>query len=341
MLVDEVVLKLSGGRGGNGALSFRREKFVPRGGPDGGNGGRGGSVLLVADRGRHTLAAYRYRPSYRAEAGGHGSGNNRQGRSGEDLRLRVPAGTAAYDDETGVLLGDLVTDGAVLTVAAGGRGGRGNAVFRTPTNQAPRRVEPGETGASRAVRLELRLLADVGLVGFPNAGKSSFIARVSAARPKVADYPFTTLTPNLGLVRLGDDAEFVVADLPGLIPGASRGAGLGTRFLKHLSRTAFLVYFVDVSDASGREPAADLGVHQREVTLYGGELPGKPALVAGNKTDILADRARLAALSAAAADAGLPFFAVSAATGAGCGALVADLGARVAGQAGGAGGEDS
>lgn len=331
MLVDEVVIRLAGGRGGNGALSFRREKFVPRGGPDGGNGGRGGSVVLVADHGRHTLAAYRYRPSYRAAAGGHGSGNNRQGRSGEDLLLRVPAGTAAYDDDTGVLLGDLVEDGNSLTVADGGRGGRGNAVFRTATNQAPRRVEPGAAGVFRTVRLELRLLADVGLVGFPNAGKSSFIARVSAARPRIADYPFTTLTPNLGLVRLGDDAEFVIADLPGLIPGASRGAGLGTRFLKHLSRTAFLVYFVDVSESSEREPAADLGVLQREVTLYGGELPGKPALVVGNKTDILADGARLAELSAAAAAAGLPFFAVSAATGEGCAALAADLGGRVAG----------
>lgn len=331
MLVDEVVLRLAGGRGGNGVRSFRREKFVPRGGPDGGNGGRGGSVVLMADRGRHTLAAYRYRPSYRGDAGGHGSGNNRQGRSGEDLLLMVPAGTAAYDEETGVLLGDLVEDGSTLTVAAGGRGGRGNSVFRTPTNQAPRRAEPGEEGVSRTVRLELRLLADVGLVGFPNAGKSSFIARVSAARPRIADYPFTTLTPNLGLVRLGDDTEFVVADLPGLIPGASQGAGLGTRFLKHLSRTAFLVYFVDVSESSGRAPASDLGVLRREVTCYGGNLPGKPALVVGNKTDILEDGTRLEALAGAAAESDLPFFAVSAATGDGCSALAAELGVRVAG----------
>ena len=330
-MIDEVVVKLAGGRGGNGALSFRREKFVPRGGPDGGNGGRGGSVVLIADRGRHTLGAYRFRPSYRAAAGGHGSGNNRQGRSGQDLLLRVPAGTAAFDEETGVLLGDLVEDGNSLTVAPGGRGGRGNAVFRTPTNQAPRRTEPGEPGAARTVRLELRLLADVGLVGFPNAGKSSFIARVSAARPRIAEYPFTTLTPNLGLVRLGDDGEFVVADLPGLIPGASQGAGLGTRFLKHLSRTAFLVYFVDLSESSERAPADDLGVLQREVTLYGGDLPGKPALVVGNKTDILGDDGRLQALSAAARSSRLPFFAISAATGEGCAALVAELGARVAG----------
>ncbi len=331
MLIDEVVLSLSGGRGGQGAVSFRREKFVPRGGPDGGNGGRGGRVLLVADRGRNTLAAYRYRPSYRASAGGNGSGNNRQGRSGEDVVLRVPAGTAAFDHDSGILLGDLVRDGDTLTVAAGGRGGRGNAVFRTATNQAPRRVEPGEPGTSRAVRLELRLLADVGLVGFPNAGKSSFIARVSAARPRIGDYPFTTLTPNLGFVRVADDAEFVVADLPGLIPGASQGAGLGTRFLKHLSRTAFLAYFVDVSEFSCREPAEDLAVLQEEVVRYGAGLCDKPALVVGNKTDILSGETRLDSLSGAASASGLPFFAISAVTGDGCRALTAALGTRVAG----------
>lgn len=334
MLVDEVVLNLSGGSGGNGVASFRREKFVPRGGPDGGSGGRGGSVLLLADRGRNTLAAYRYRPSYRAGAGGHGSGNNRQGRSGEDLVLRVPAGTAAFDQQTGVLLGDLVVTGDTLTAAAGGRGGRGNAVFRTATNQAPRRAEPGEPGVCRTVRLELRLLADVGLVGFPNAGKSSFIARVSAARPRIGDYPFTTLTPNLGLVRIADDAEFVIADLPGLIPGASRGAGLGVRFLKHLSRTAFLVYFVDVSESSGRRPAADLAALREEVSRYGRGLPDKPALVVGNKIDILAETSPLEALSAAASLGGFPFFAVSAATGRGCRDLVAALGARVASPSG-------
>ncbi len=330
MLVDEVVLRLHGGRGGDGIVSFRREKFVPRGGPDGGNGGRGGSVVAVADRGRRTLAAYRFRPDYRAECGGRGSGNNRQGRSGEDLVLRAPAGTAAFDQETGILLGDLVEPGDSLTLAPGGRGGRGNAVFRTPTNQAPRRAEPGEPGLSRVVRLELRLLADVGLVGFPNAGKSSFIARVSAARPRIGDYPFTTLSPNLGFVRIADDHEFVIADLPGLIPGAHRGAGLGTRFLKHLSRTAFLAYFVDVSESSERDPAADLAVLRDEVIRYGAGLPAKPALVVGNKTDILADPARLEALAAAAAAGSLPFFAVSAATGEGCRALVAGLGARLA-----------
>ena len=330
MLVDEVILKLRGGRGGNGVCSFRREKFVPRGGPDGGNGGRGGDVVLVADPGRNTLAAYRYRPDYRAPKGGHGSGNRRQGRSGEHLVLRVPAGTAVFDHETGALLGDLVGGGDRLVAAGGGRGGRGNAVFRTATNQAPRRAEPGEPGAARTVRLELRLLADIGLVGFPNAGKSSFIARVSRARPRIADYPFTTLTPNLGFVRLSDDTEFVIADLPGIIRGASRGAGLGIRFLKHLSRTAFVVYFVDVSESSGRNPPADLAALRGEITAFGAGLPEKPAVVAANKTDILRDSGRLRTLAEAAERHGLPCFAVSAATGSGCRRLVSQLGRLLA-----------
>lgn len=329
-LVDEAAVLLEGGRGGNGAVSFRREKFVPRGGPDGGNGGRGGDVVLAADPGRHTLAAYRFRPSYRGGAGGHGSGNNRQGRAGADLILRVPAGTAVFDRDSGVLLGDLAAAGDRLTAAPGGRGGRGNAVFRTPTNQAPRRVEPGEAGLRREVRLELRLLADVGLLGFPNAGKSSFIARVSAARPRIADYPFTTLRPNLGMVRLDDDTEFVIADLPGVLPGASRGAGMGNRFLKHLSRTALLVYFVDASEASNRRPEEDLAVLREEVLRFGAGLPEKPALVAGNKTDLVDDGARLERLHRAAASLDLPFFALSAATGNGCRRLTAALGARLA-----------
>lgn len=329
-LVDEAAVLLEGGRGGNGAVSFRREKFVPRGGPDGGNGGRGGEVVLVADPGRHTLAAYRFRPSYRGGAGGHGSGNNRQGRAGADRLLRVPAGTAVFDRESGVLLGDLARAGDRLKAAPGGRGGRGNAVFRTPTNQAPRRAEPGEPGLRREIRLELRLLADVGLLGFPNAGKSSFIARVSGARPRIADYPFTTLRPNLGLVRLDDDTEFVIADLPGVLPGASRGAGMGNRFLKHLSRTALLVYFVDASEASTRNPEEDLAVLREEAVRFGAGLPEKPALVAGNKTDLVDDGARLESLRRAAAALDLPFFALSAATGSGCRALTAALGARLA-----------
>ncbi len=329
MLVDEVVLRIAGGNGGNGARSFRREKFVPRGGPDGGSGGRGGNVVLVADGRRNTLATYRYRPSYRAGAGAHGRGQNRQGRSGEDLLLRVPRGTAAFDHASGVLLGDLVEEGQTLVVAAGGRGGRGNSVFRTPTNQAPRRAEPGEAAEEREIRLELRLLADVGLVGFPNAGKSSFIARVSAARPRISDYPFTTLSPNLGLVRVGEETELVVADLPGIIPGASEGAGLGLRFLKHLSRTALVVYFVDLSESSGRHPASDFGVLRDEVRNYGGGLAAKPAVVVGNKTDIVRGTDRIRSLERVAAGAGLRCFAVSAATGDGCADLTRALAARL------------
>ncbi len=335
MLVDEVVLRLHGGRGGNGIVSFRREKFVPRGGPDGGNGGRGGDVVLVADPGRNTLAAYRFRPDYRAGKGGHGGGNNRQGRSGSDLALRVPAGTAVFDGDTGELLGDLVAGGDRLVAAAGGRGGRGNAVFRTATNQAPRRSEPGEPGLRRTVRLELRLLADVGLLGFPNAGKSSFIARVSRARPRIAEYPFTTLIPNLGFVRLSDDTEFVIADLPGIIEGASDGAGLGTRFLKHLSRTSFIVYFIDIAEASGRDPVADFHALGAELTRYGRGLADKPAVVTANKIDILESSTRLDRLRAAAEAQGLPLFATSAATGAGCRELVRGLGARLAARAAG------
>ncbi len=331
MLVDEARIRVAGGNGGNGAVSFRREKFVPRGGPDGGGGGVGGDVVLEAVRGRHTLAALRFRPSYRAGNGGHGGGSRKQGRSGKQLTIQAPAGTAVFDAESGVLLGDLVEDGDRLVVATGGRGGRGNAVFRTPTNQAPRRAEPGEPGVSREIRLELRLLADVGLLGFPNAGKSSFIARVSAARPRVADYPFTTLTPSLGMVRLDPETEFVIADLPGIIPGASEGAGLGIRFLKHLSRTAFVVFFVDVSDASGRDPVADFEVLRKELDAFGAGLARKPAIVVGNKTDLPTTSERLDALRKTAETRGLPFFAASAATGAGCPEVVQALAVRISG----------
>ncbi len=329
MLVDEALIRVSGGAGGNGVASFRREKFVPKGGPDGGNGGAGGNVVLLAVGGRNTLASHRFRPSYRADSGGHGSGNNRQGRSGSDLSIRVPAGTAVFDAESGVLLGDLVADGETLVVAEGGRGGRGNAVFRTATNQAPRRAEPGRPGVSRELRLELRLFADVGLLGFPNAGKSSFVARVSAARPRIADYAFTTLAPNLGMVRVDVDAEFVIADLPGIIPGASGGAGLGIRFLKHLSRTAFVVFLVDVSDASGRDPTADLAVLRQELDRFGAGLSEKPAIVVGNKTDLPAAPERVEGLRRAASERGLSFFAISAATGDGCREVVGALAARI------------
>jgi GTP-binding protein len=331
MWVDEVTIEVEAGRGGDGVSCFRREKFVPRGGPDGGSGGEGASIWLEARPEQNTLAGYRYRPHYRGERGRNGEGANRTGRSGEALALAVPLGTLVFDEATGELLGDLTEEGQRLLVARGGRGGRGNASFATATNRAPRRHEPGAPGEQRKLRLELRLLADVGLVGFPNAGKSTFVSRVSAARPKIADYPFTTLVPHLGVVDVSEEASFVIADVPGLIPGASRGAGLGDRFLRHLSRTARLVYFIDVSEASEREPASDLEALRHEIRAYGGGMEEKPAAVAANKIDALADRGRLTRLEAAARRMGVPFFAVSSATGEGCREMVQELYRLVAG----------
>jgi len=325
MWIDEAVLEIEAGRGGDGVVSFRREKFVPRGGPDGGHGGVGGSIWLVARSDQNTLAGYRYRPHYRAERGRNGEGARRAGRGGEDLELRVPLGTIVKDADTGEILGDLTDEGQRLLVARGGKGGRGNTSFATSTNRAPRHREEGRAGESRRIRLELRLLADVGLVGFPNAGKSTFISRVSAARPKIADYPFTTLVPHLGVVEISEETSFVLADVPGLIEGASEGAGLGDRFLRHLSRTAYLVYFVDVSEGSGREPSADLAALRREIEAYGEGMEQKPAAVVANKIDAVEDPSRLAALEASASRLGLPFFAVSAATGKGCGETVREL----------------
>jgi GTP-binding protein len=325
MWVDEVTIEIEAGKGGDGVSSFRREKFVPRGGPDGGNGGVGGSIWLEARAEQNTLAGYRYRPHYRGERGRNGEGANRTGRSGEDLVLSVPPGTLVIDDETGERLGDLTEAGERLLVAHGGRGGRGNASFATATNRAPRRHEAGALGQQRKLRLELRLLADVGLVGFPNAGKSTFVSRVSSARPKIADYPFTTLVPHLGVVDVAEDTSFVIADVPGLIPGASEGAGLGDRFLRHLSRTAGLIYFIDVSEASERDPVSDLEVLRREILAYGGGIEDKPAAVAANKIDALSDRKRLEKLKSAAKKSGLPFFAVSSATGEGCREAIAEI----------------
>lgn len=334
MWVDEVTIEIEAGRGGDGVSSFRREKFVPRGGPDGGNGGDGGSIWLEARAEQNTLAGYRYRPHYRGDRGRNGEGANRTGRSGEDLVLAVPPGTLVFDERTGERLGDLTKSGERVLVARGGRGGRGNASFATATNRAPRRHEAGGLGQERKLRLELRLLADAGLVGFPNAGKSTFVSRVSSARPKIADYPFTTLVPHLGVVDVSDDASFIIADVPGLIPGASEGAGLGDRFLRHLSRTAGLVYFIDVSEASAREPASDLEALRREIRAYraydanganGESMEEKPAVVIANKIDALTDRGRLLSLESAAREMGVPFFAVSSATGEGCREAVSEL----------------
>ncbi len=319
MFVDEVDIRVAAGKGGNGCLAFRREKRVPRGGPSGGDGGHGGSIYIVASAHTNTLINYRFHPEFEAERGQHGMGSNRTGHDGADLTLEVPVGTLVYEKhydpgQPPTLLADLAEEGQRVLVARGGRGGRGNARFASSTNRAPRRVEPGEEGEEKSLRLELKLLADVGLVGFPNAGKSTMIARISAARPKIADYPFTTLTPNLGVVRLSDDRSFVVADVPGLIEGAHRGLGLGHQFLRHLERTKVLVHLVDVSGASGRDPVSDLDTVRHELEMFQPALAAKPQIVAANKLDAVDDPSRLDALARRAEALGLPFFRVSGAT---------------------------
>jgi GTPase len=284
MFVDYVVIQIAGGTGGSGAEAFRREMGVARGGPSGGDGGRGGDVLLRADAQLATLLDYRYQQHYRAERGQHGQGKDRTGRDGVDLLLRVPPGTVVRDADSGELLGELVTDGDELIVAKGGRGGRGNAAFATPTRQAPRHWEPGGEGAERRIALELKLIADVGLVGQPNAGKSTLLAAVSAATPKIADYPFTTLTPNLGVVQLTGSRTFVIADIPGIIEGAHEGKGLGLRFLRHIERTRTLAYLVPVDAA---DPAAEYRLLREELAAHSVELAAKPHCVLLTKTDIL------------------------------------------------------
>ena len=321
MFVDEVDIVVSSGAGGRGAMSFRREKFVPRGGPDGGNGGAGGSVYLAASAHINTLVNFRFHPEHEAERGKHGSGANRTGGNGKDLVLDVPLGTLVYghdeESDTWTLVADLSDEGRQVLVAQGGKGGLGNAHFATSTNRAPRKFQPGLPGETRRLRLHLKLLADVGLVGYPNAGKSTLISRISAARPKIADYPFTTLIPNLGVVSMSGDRSFVVADVPGLIEGAHEGRGLGDRFLKHLERTKVLVIVVDVSGYSGRVPADDLDVLRRELAQFDAALARKPQLVAANKMDAATDESLVAGLEARAAALSLPFFRISAVAGTG------------------------
>jgi GTP-binding protein len=325
MFVDEVDIRVSAGDGGRGCVSFRREKFVPRGGPNGGDGGSGGSVYLVASPHLNTLVSFRFHPDYRAERGEHGQGSNRTGRNGRDLTLEVPAGTIVFDaSDPGRLrlLADLTTPGDRALVARGGRGGRGNAHFATSTNRAPRRAEPGGQGEDIQLRLQLKLLADVGLVGFPNAGKSTLISHISSARPKIADYPFTTLTPHLGVVTLSDDRSFVVADVPGLIEGAHIGHGLGHRFLRHIERTKVVVYVIDVSESSGRDPSADFHTVRRELELFDASLLERPQLVVANKIDILTDRSRLDKLATSVQELAIPVRTISAVTGTGVPSLV-------------------
>ena len=326
MFVDEVDIRISAGDGGRGCVSFRREKFVPRGGPNGGDGGHGGSVFLVASPHLNTLVTYRFHPEFHAKRGGHGEGSNRHGSDGADLELQVPVGTVVYRIEPpGAVpeqVADLAAEGQRVLAAQGGRGGLGNAQFATSTNRAPRRSQPGLPGDVWALRLQLKLLADVGLVGYPNAGKSTLISRISAAKPKIADYPFTTLTPHLGVVSLSDDRSFVVADIPGLIEGAHHGQGLGHQFLRHIERTKVLVYLVDVSSASEREPADDLTVLRRELELFRADLLERPQMVVATKIDSLDDKERVARLTVKAAEWALPVLTISAVTGQGVPALL-------------------
>jgi GTP-binding protein len=326
MFVDEVDIHVTAGDGGRGCLSFRREKYVPRGGPDGGDGGHGGSVYVVATPTKNTLVDFRYHPEFKAPRGQHGQGSNRTGQSAEDLEIAVPIGTLVFEKDAGSgdvrLLADLAVEGQRVRVAQGGRGGRGNARFVSSTNRAPRRTEPGWPGEEKQLRLQLKLLADVGLVGFPNAGKSTLISRISAARPKIADYPFTTLTPNLGVVSLSDDRSFVVADVPGLIEGAHTGHGLGHQFLRHIERTKVLIHLVDVSGASGRDPVHDFDVIMQELRLYDEKVAAKPMLVAANKIDALDEPERLARLERHVRALDLPFHPISGATGQGVDALL-------------------
>lgn len=321
MWIDRAKVFVKGGDGGNGCVSFRREKFVPKGGPDGGDGGNGGSVVFVVDLGRSTLADFRYRQHLRARRGAHGQGAHRAGRRGADLVVPVPPGTVVRDADTGEIVADLAEAGQRAVIARGGRGGRGNARFATPTRRAPRIAEPGEPGQERVVEMELRLLADVGLVGFPNSGKSTLLRRVSAAKPRVGDYPFTTTEPVLGVVALGDGRAFVLADLPGLIDGAHHGAGLGHAFLQHVARTRALIHLVDAS-APG-DPLEAYEAVRRELGLYNPRLLDRPTIVALNKMDLPEAAGRRGPLLAALERRGIRALAISGATGEGVPELMA------------------
>lgn len=329
MFIDEVRIRVKAGDGGNGILAFRREKYVPRGGPSGGDGGRGGDVVLVSSEHYNTLLHFRFNPEHTAERGRHGEGSNRTGRDGDTIEVPVPVGTLVYDDATGELLHDFTQPGERFIVAKGGRGGRGNARFATATHQAPTHHEPGRPGEEKNLRMELKLLADVGLVGFPNAGKSTLISRISAARPKIADYPFTTLEPNLGVVQMDDHRTFVVADIPGLIEGAHEGAGLGIQFLRHVERTQLLVHLVDVSETSGRDPVHDFEVILEELASFSRDMAEKPMFLVASKVDVAQDPERIATLERLAGERELPFFRLSSVTGEGLQELKFALADRV------------
>ena len=320
MFIDEATIRVKAGDGGDGCVAFRREKFVPRGGPSGGDGGRGGDVIMESSERHNTLVHFRFNPEYKAQRGRHGEGSNKTGREGEDILLKVPVGTIVYDAESGEKVHDFSSPDDRIVIARGGRGGRGNAQFKTSTHQAPREHEDGRPGEERTLRLELKLLADVGLVGYPNVGKSTLISRIPAARPKIADYPFTTLEPNLGVVAVGDapnEISFLAADIPGLIKGAHEGAGLGTQFLRHIERTRLLVHLVDISDSSGRpDPVKDFEVIMEELRSFGAGLEAKPVILAASKSDV-ANRSKLTKLKRYAKSHGLEIFPISAVTGEG------------------------
>lgn len=329
MFIDQARIFVRAGDGGNGVCSFRREKFVPRGGPDGGDGGNGGDVVLVATRQLTTLEDHRYQQHYEATPGGAGQGSNRHGRNGTPVKIRVPIGTQIWDDQTDEVLADLTAEGESFVAAKGGRGGRGNARFATSTNRAPRQFENGTPGEQRVLRLELKLLADVGLVGLPNAGKSTLIAVLSGAHPKIANYPFTTLRPHLGVVTWGEHRSFVMADIPGLIEGAHAGKGLGHQFLRHIERTSFLLHLVDVSEMATVDPVDAFEVLRQELGSYDPSLPTKPFAVVGTKIDTEGAGAHRHQLEAYCRDRALRFFAISAATREGLDELVPAIGQTV------------
>src|SRR5882762_2657582 len=320
MFIDEAIIRIKAGDGGNGCMAFRREKFVPRGGPSGGDGGHGGDIVMESSERHNTLVHFRFNPEYKGDRGRHGEGSNCTGRDGESVVLKVPVGTIVYDQATGEKVHDFTGPDERIVVAQGGRGGRGNQHFATSTHQAPREHELGRPGEEKVLRLELKLLADVGLVGYPNVGKSTLISRISAAKPKIADYPFTTLEPNLGVVVVGDqpdETSFVVADIPGLIEGAHTGAGLGTQFLRHIERNRLLVHLVDVSDSSGRpDPVKDVEVIAEELASFGAHLEDKPVIMVASKIDV-ANKEKLAKLKRYCKKNDLELFPVSAVTGKG------------------------
>ncbi len=324
--IDEAKIYIKSGRGGKGCISFRREKFIPRGGPNGGDGGDGGDVFLVAKRNMSSLLDHRYKQHYKAENGENGRGKDQHGKNASALLIPVPVGTVVRDFFNGEILGDLTEDGQTLCVAKGGSGGRGNARFATATNRAPRYAQPGEEGEELTLALELKLLADVGILGFPNAGKSTLISRISAARPKIADYPFTTLVPNLGVVSYDEGKTFVIADIPGLIKGAHEGGGLGIKFLKHIERTNILIHLIDLSPFTERDPIEDYHIMNKELKAYSAELGGKNQIVALNKIDITEAREKLKAVEIQFKKLGTNAFPISSATGEGIKELIREIG---------------